>query len=93
MRTFLKALVLSVSLFSPILQAAPVDINTASAEQLSAALNGVGPAKADAIVKYREQHGPFTSVEQLLQVRGIGAVTLEKNRDQLMLEPEKTPAE
>lgn len=60
-----------------------LDINTASAEALAEAIQGVGIKRAQAIVLYREQHGAFASVEQLAQVRGIGAKTVEKNRDRL----------
>ncbi len=51
--------------------AAPLDLNTASAEQLDA-LPGVGPATAQKIVDYRQQHGPFRSVDELEGVPGIG---------------------
>lgn len=61
----------------------PVDINTASAEVLAESINGVGLKRAQAIVQYREQHGAFSSVEQLAEVRGIGAKTVERNRDRL----------
>lgn len=93
MRNLLKALALGVSLHSPLVLSAPVDINTASAEQLAAELNGIGPARAEAIVQYREEHGPFSSVEQLIEVPGIGEATLEKNRDQLLLQSTATQAE
>jgi competence protein ComEA len=62
-----------------------VNINTADAETLAQALNGVGEAKAEAIVAWREANGSFTSLEQLTEVKGIGAATLEKNRHKLRL--------
>lgn len=65
--------------------AAPVDVNSASAEEISAALSGIGPAKASAIVSFREQHGPFSRAEDLLAVKGIGAVTVEKNRSDILI--------
>jgi competence protein ComEA len=57
-----------------------VDINTASAEELAASLSGVGASKAEAIVRYREQFGPFASIDELTEVAGIGAATVERNR-------------
>lgn len=60
-----------------------VNVNTATAEELAAGLVGVGPAKAQAIVEYREQHGPFSTPEDLLEVKGIGPKLLERNRDRL----------
>jgi competence protein ComEA helix-hairpin-helix repeat region len=62
---------------------APVDINTANAETLAKTLTGIGPQKADAIVAYREAHGPFKSVDELIQVQGIGERMLEWNRSKL----------
>lgn len=60
--------------------AGPLDLNTASERDLDA-LPGVGPATAKAIVTYRESHGPFTSVDQLLEVRGIGPAKLDQLAD------------
>ncbi|WGL16782.1 ComEA family DNA-binding protein [Microbulbifer bruguierae] len=62
-----------------------VNLNTATAEELSEVLVGVGSAKAELIVQYREEHGKFSSVEQLLEVKGIGIATLEKNKDRMQL--------
>ncbi len=60
-----------------------IDINSADAETLSAQVTGIGPAKAAAIVAFREKHGPFKSVDDLLLIKGIGESTLKKNRDRL----------
>jgi competence protein ComEA len=59
--------------------AGPVNVNTATADQLDV-LPGVGPTTAAAIVAHREQHGPFQTVEQLGEVRGIGPVKLDALR-------------
>jgi competence protein ComEA len=59
--------------------AGPVNVNSATPQQLDV-LPGVGPATAAAIVAHREQHGPFQSVEQLGEVRGIGSVKLDALR-------------
>ncbi len=60
--------------------AAPVDLNTADLGQLEA-LPGIGPATAQAIVDRRERNGPFRSVDDLLDVRGIGSAKLDAIRD------------
>jgi competence protein ComEA len=60
--------------------AGPVNLNTASAEELDT-LPGVGPTTAEAIIAHRQEHGPFTSVDQLLDVRGIGDAKLADLRD------------
>ena len=57
-----------------------VDINSASIDELAAALPGIGPGKAQRIVDWREANGPFQSIDQLLEVSGIGPVTLENIR-------------
>ncbi len=59
--------------------AGQVDINTANAETIAAELNGIGLAKAKAIVEYRTTHGPFRSKEDLSLVKGIGERTVERN--------------
>ncbi len=62
-----------------------LSINSATADQLAAALNGVGLKKAEAIVSYREKYGNFTQLEQLTEVPGIGRALLERNLDRLKL--------
>ena len=56
-----------------------VSINNASAEELARAMNGVGLKKAQAIVSYREEYGPFKTVEDLKQVPGMGNSLVERN--------------
>ncbi|WP_271411688.1 ComEA family DNA-binding protein [Pseudomonas sp. Q1-7] len=67
-------------------QVGKLNINTADEAALQAQMVGIGAAKAKAIVQYREEHGPFSSVDDLLEVKGIGAKTLDKNREKLMVE-------
>lgn len=62
-----------------------VNINTASKEQLMT-LKGIGEVKAQAILDYRAQNGPFRSAEELLNVKGIGEKTLENIRAQITIE-------
>ncbi|MEH2919761.1 ComEA family DNA-binding protein [Samsonia erythrinae] len=62
-----------------------VSINTASANELANVMNGVGLKKAEAIVNYREQNGPFTQLDQLIEVPGIGAALVERNLSRLKL--------
>lgn len=63
-----------------------ININTASAETLSAVMSGVGAARAQAIVTYREEHGPFDSVQELLEVDGVGPTILANNQHMLTVE-------
>lgn len=75
---------LGLLLASSVALAAPVDINSADAETLSAAINGVGAKRAEAIVAYRDEHGAFQSVADLAKVKGIGLRIIEANKDNLV---------
>jgi len=79
------ALFLSLLMATSAFASDKVNINTADAATLSAVLTGVGPAKAEAIVAYRTENGPFRSADQLVEVRGIGLATVEKNRDKIIV--------
>lgn len=72
--------------FSSLLYAAQVNINTADADTLSNELSGIGQSKAEAIVAYRDQHGPYKQLEDLANVKGVGPSTIEKNKSKMILE-------
>lgn len=59
-----------------------VDINTATVAQLES-VNGIGPKKAEAIVEYRKKNGPFKSVDDLENVKGLGKASIEKMRGEI----------
>jgi len=61
-----------------------IDINTASQADLET-LNGIGPAKAKAIIAYRKEYGGFRVLEELMEVKGIGAATFAKIKDSIRL--------
>ena len=60
-----------------------VNINQAGPEQIAEMLTGIGLKRARAIVDFRDAHGPFKSAEELLQVKGVGEATLQKNRSKI----------
>ena len=70
--------------------AGPVDINSADASTLAKELNGVGPARAQAIVAYRNEHGPFRSVDDLALVKNMPRKVIENNRELLRVEGAKS---
>ena len=72
-------------LLGQVVFAEPVNINTADATALAKALDGIGPAKAKAIVSYREKNGPFKSADQLAMVEGITQKLIDKNRADIRL--------
>jgi competence protein ComEA len=78
-KLFAAALALAIAL--PTIAATPVNINKADATTIADALDGIGQSKAEAIVAWRDAHGPFKSADELSQVKGIGKATIERNRD------------
>lgn len=61
-----------------------IDINTAAKNELMT-LSGIGEAKADAIVRYREEHGAFQKIEDLMEVEGIKEGVFQKVKDQIKI--------
>ena len=84
---------LVASLFSIWAWAAqPVNVNSASAEEIAESLKGVGLSKAAAIVAYRETNGQFKHMDELVNVKGIGIRTVDINRKYILLENSKLAA-
>lgn len=89
MKLFSTAAAIALLAASTLALAGPVNINTADAETISAELNGIGLAKAKAIVDYRKKHGPFRSADDLSLVKGIGERTVEMNRESIRVSSPK----
>ena len=90
---WIKGTLISLALLAgPLSAAGPVDLNTADAQTLAQVLDGVGPAKAQAIIEYRQANGPFKTVDDLEKVKGIGKSTLEKNRSRMAVGAGQPPA-
>jgi len=88
----MKSLVLALTtlLFAaPAMAGTPVNINTADANALAQALDGVGLAKAQAIVAWREANGDFDSADQLTSVKGIGQSLVDRNRESILVDAAK----
>ncbi|HUG98167.1 MAG TPA: helix-hairpin-helix domain-containing protein [Gammaproteobacteria bacterium] len=90
MRTW-KLLLATLALLPALAWAGPVDINTADAATLARELKGIGPARAEAIIAWREANGPFKSPDDLVLVQGIGERVLEDNRAALVASTPEDP--
>jgi competence protein ComEA len=93
----LCALALCLAATLPAVAATPVNVNKADAQTIAASLDGIGLNKAQAIVAYRNAHGPFKSVTEVGNVKGVGQKTLARNRQAILLSgnpaaPAKKPA-
>lgn len=73
----------------PAMAGTPVNINTADANALAQALDGVGLAKAQAIIAWREANGDFDSADQLTSVKGIGQSLVDRNRESILVDGAK----
>ena len=81
----LLASLLACLLTLPVWAAGGVNINTATAQEIAETLNGVGLSKARDIVHYREKNGAFAHADELVNVKGVGLKTVDKNRDKILL--------
>ena len=86
---YLRFVLLVVTLIFASLSASAdlLNINTADQEQLAQQMVGIGPNKALAIVEHRGAHGPFKTIDELVQVKGIGPQTVELNRETIVARP------
>lgn len=75
-----------MALASGLALAGPVNINTADAKTLAKELSGVGPAKAEEIVKYRTEKGPFKTPEDIKNVEGVGKSIFETNKANIKIQ-------
>ncbi len=87
----LSAALVAATLLAPTAFAGPVDVNSADAKTLARELQGVGMAKAEAIVNYREKNGPFKSPADLAKVKGLGKKLIDQNKANLKFEAARTP--
>lgn len=87
MKNALAAMAVAVCFALPVW--AGVDLNSATQAELES-LSGIGPVKARAIITYREKHGPFKSVDELVKVKGIGPATVSKLRAEVEVKSPQT---
>ena len=85
----LNAALVAAMLLAQVAIAGPVDVNTADAKTLARELQGIGMAKAEAIVSYREKNGPFKSADDLAKVKGVGKKLVDQNKSNLKFEAAK----
>ena len=80
-----RLLLVGLFALSPLALALPdvINVNTAGAEELAAALDGVGSARAAAIIEYRETYGDFAGLDDLMDVRGIGQAVIDANKERI----------
>ena len=73
--------------------AEPVNVNTASAEEIAENLKGIGPSKARLIVEYRQANGAFAHVDELVNLKGIGIKTIDLNRGLILVQDQEASGE
>ena len=87
----LCALALCFAMVLPAFAATPVNVNKADAQTIATSLDGIGLGKAQAIVAYRDAHGPFASFDDLAKVKGIGPRVIEENRERIVFGRSRPP--
>ena len=82
--SILLTLLLSLPIIS--FSAESININTADKETLMSVINGVGEKKAEAIIQFRDENGPFKSIDDLTKIKGIGQGMIDKHEKMLRVE-------
>lgn len=84
---FINSIILTLLIALPIIgfSADKININTADKETLMSVIKGVGEKKAEAIIMYREENGEFKSIDELVNVKGIGQGIIDKHKEQLSI--------
>ena len=80
------AFILGAGLFAPVLAGEKVNVNTADALVIAHSLTGIGESRAEAIVAYREQYGPYKTLSEITDVKGVSEAILAKNEGRIVLE-------
>ena len=88
MNTLVKTILVTLLFIPGLLFAEAININTADKETLMTSIKGVGEKRAEAIIDYREQNGPFKSVDDLAEISGIGQTIVDDNRENLTVSDE-----
>jgi len=88
MNTLVKTILVTLLFVPGLLFAEAININTADKETLMTSIKGVGEKRAEAIIDYREQNGPFKSVDDLAEISGIGQTIVDDNRENLTVSDE-----
>lgn len=83
LKPFLLTLLFALSL--ALSAAETININTADQEMLMS-IKGIGEKRAQAIIDYRKEHGPFKSIDELAEIKGLGQFIIDNNRESLVVE-------
>ncbi len=88
MNTLVKTILVTLLFIPGLLFAEAININTADKETLMTSIKGVGEKRAEAIIDYRQQNGPFQSVDDLAKISGIGQTIVDDNRENITVSDE-----
>ena len=88
MNTLVKTILVTLFFIPGLLFAEAININTADKETLMTSIKGVGEKRAEAIIDYRQQNGPFQSVDDLAKISGIGQTIVDDNRENITVSDE-----